>query len=72
SLVTSGKVIKGYKVWVEHNGEEIGRGKITSLKRNKDEVKEVQKSVECGILIEPKVEGIEENDEIVLYKLVKN
>ena len=72
--VTKGTVIKGYRVWVERQGKyEVGRGKITSLKQNKSEVKEVKKGIDCGILIEPQsdVEGMEEGDEIVLYKIVK-
>jgi len=72
--VTKGIVIKGYRVWVERGGKfEVGRGKITSLKQNKNEVKEVKKGIDCGILIEPQteVEGMEEGDEIVLYKIVK-
>jgi translation initiation factor IF-2 len=73
--VTKGIVIKGYRVWVERGGEyEVGRGKITSLKQNKNEVKEVKKGIDCGILIEPQSEvaNMEEGDEIVLYKIVKN
>lgn len=71
SEVTNGTVIKGYKVWVERGDEEIGRGRITVLKRNKDEAKEVQKGVECGIMIEPQVD-VQEGDEIVSYKVEKN
>lgn len=72
--VTKGIVIKGYKVWVERDGKyEVGRAKITSLKQNKSEVKEVKKGLDCGILLEPQneVDGMEEGDEIVLYKVVK-
>lgn len=43
SEVTKGIVLKGYSVYVERGGEEVGRGKITSLKQNKNEVKEVKK-----------------------------
>ncbi len=70
-VVLSGNMIKGYQVWVERDGEEIGRGKITSLRKAKNEVKEAQKNTECGILIHPKVE-IEEGDEIVQFKVIKN
>lgn len=73
--VTKGIVIKGYRVWVERGGEyEVGRGKITSLKQNKAEVKEVKKGIDCGILIEPQseIENMQEGDEIVLFKIVKN
>ncbi len=70
SEVTKGKIIRGYKVFVERAGEEIGRGKITSLKQKKSEVKEIDKGLDCGIFIEPKVD-IQEGDEIVAYKVEK-
>lgn len=69
--VLEGNVIKGYRIWVERNGEEIGRGRISSLKKKKDEVKEIHKGEECGIMIDPQLE-VQEGDEIVLYKVVKN
>lgn len=68
--VTKGLVIKGYKCFVLRGEDEIGDGKITSLKQNKAEVKEVKKEMECGIMIEPEVE-FEEGDEIVCYKIEK-
>jgi len=34
------------------NGEEIYRGKISSLKRFKDDVKEVAEGYECGVGLE--------------------
>lgn len=70
SEVIKGNVLKGYSIFVERDGEEIGRGKITSLKKNKEEVKEVGKGQECGILIEPQID-IEEGDEVVCYKVEK-
>lgn len=70
-VVKSGNILRGYRVWVERGEYEIGRGKITSLKQLKREVKEVQKGSECGIIIDPNVE-VEEGDQIVLYKLVTN
>jgi len=69
--VIKGNIIKGYRVWVERQGEEYARGKIVSLKVRKDEVKEVKKGQECGIIIDPKVSEIHEGDEIVAYKIEK-
>jgi translation initiation factor IF-2 len=69
-VVKSGHVIKGYQVYIERDGEEIARGKITSLKRNKNEVKEVLKGSDCGIMIEPQAD-IQEGDDVVLFKVVK-
>lgn len=71
SEVLKGNIIKGYKVWIERNGEEIERGKIISLRVRKDEVKEVKKGQECGIVIDPKIENLIEGDEIVAYKVEK-
>jgi len=71
--VTKGIFLKGYRVKVERgtgtNMKELGRGKISSLKIRKDEVKEVKKGLDCGIIIDPNVEGIEEGDEVVAFKV---
>ncbi len=50
--VTSGKVTRGATVHVVRDGIEIHTGKITSLKRFKDDAKEVASGYECGIGIE--------------------
>ncbi len=50
--VTSGKVTRGATVHVVRDGIEIHTGKITSLKRFKDDAKEVATGYECGIGIE--------------------
>jgi len=80
SEVMKGNVLKGYSVYVERpstskgsgknktEAEEIGRGKITSLKKGKEEVREAGKGQECGILIEPQID-LEEGDEVVCYKI---
>lgn len=72
--VTKGSVVKGYRCFVERvEGKEkkrIGEGKITSLKHNKDEVREAPKGTECGIFIEPQIE-IEKGDDIVCFKIEK-
>ncbi len=70
SEVIKGNVLKGYSVYVERSGEEVGRGKIVSLKQNKNEVKEVKKGQDCGIIIEPEA-NIEVGDEVVCYKIEK-
>lgn len=70
SEVTKGIVLKGYNAFVERNGEEVGRGKITSLRQGKNEVKEVKKGQECGIQLTPEVE-IEDGDELVCFKVEK-
>ena len=51
SLVTEGKVIRGSMVKIFRGKEVVFEGHLTSLKREKDDVKEVQQGFECGIVI---------------------
>ena len=67
SMVDSGTVVRNYEVRIKRNGEEVGRGKIGGLKRFKDDVKEVEKGYECGILIEG-FKGVKEGDVIECFK----
>ncbi len=67
SLVESGTMVRNYEVRIKRNGEEVGRGKIGGLKRFKDDVKEVEKGYECGILIEG-FKGVQEGDLIECFK----
>jgi len=73
SEVIKGLMLRGYRVKIlrQVNSDiyELGRGKITSLRIRKDEVKEVKKGLECGIYIDSKVEQVEPGDEIVAFKL---
>lgn len=49
SLVTSGTIPKNGKVRVIRDGKQIAEDEISSLKRFKDDVKEVSSGYECGI-----------------------
>ncbi len=49
SIVTDGVINRGAKVRVIRDGVVIYEGEISSLKRFKDDVKEVSKGYECGI-----------------------
>ena len=49
SIVTSGKIIRNSHAKLSRDGEIISEGKISSLKRFKDDVKETLKGQECGI-----------------------
>jgi len=69
-IVQKGSMIKGYRVYVERDGKVLNKGKITSLRQQKKEVKEITKGIDCGILMEPKTE-IVEGDFIVAYKVEK-
>ncbi|MDR3022006.1 MAG: translation initiation factor IF-2 [Clostridiales bacterium] len=50
--VLSGKVVRNSKAWVWRGKERIYDGKISSLKRFKEDVKEVGINYECGIVID--------------------
>jgi translation initiation factor IF-2 len=51
-IVTDGKVSRGNRVRLLRDGVLIYEGKLSSLKRFKDDVREVQTGFECGIGIE--------------------
>jgi translation initiation factor IF-2 len=50
--VTEGKISRQYNVRVLRNGVVLHDGKIASLKRFKDDVREVQAGYECGLIVE--------------------
>jgi len=52
SYVTEGKVARGTKIRIMRNGTLLHQGKISSVKRFKDNVREVESGHECGISIE--------------------
>ncbi|WP_028307321.1 translation initiation factor IF-2 [Desulfitibacter alkalitolerans] len=67
SYVTDGKFINSALVRIIRNGVVIHEGKIDSLKRFKDDVKEVAQGYECGIGVE-NFNDIKEQDIIEAYK----
>lgn len=50
-LMTEGSIKRDYHAKVERDGKIIFEGNISSLKRIKEDVKEVGKGLECGILL---------------------
>ena len=64
-IVEKGKVVRGAKCELIRNNEVIFKGSIVSLKRFKDDVKEVTEGQECGINIEYK--DIKEEDIIDVF-----
>lgn len=65
-MVTSGKITRNAEVRLVRDGIVIVEGKIDSLKRFKDDVKEVAQGYECGISIE-KYNDIKEGDTIEAF-----
>jgi len=51
-LVVDGKLVRGGLVRVIRDGVVIFEGELTSLKRFKDDVKEISNGYECGVVIE--------------------
>lgn len=51
SMVFEGKVLRGSKAHVVRDGKTIHEGEIASLKRVKDDVKEVVSGYDCGITV---------------------
>jgi translation initiation factor IF-2 len=52
SYVTDGKIVRNSSVKVSRDGKEIFTGKIATVKRGKDDAKEVSAGYECGIKID--------------------
>jgi translation initiation factor IF-2 len=65
-LVTEGKVTRNAQVRLIRDGAVVYDGRIESLKRYKDDAKEVTQGFECGISIE-KYNDIKEGDVIEAY-----
>lgn len=66
SYVLEGKIQRNAKVRVKREGALIGEGTISSLKRFKDDVREVLQGLECGIGVEG-VSGIQVGDVLEAY-----
>jgi translation initiation factor IF-2 len=50
--VLDGLMRRGAMVRILREGKQVGAGKVTSLKRFKDDVREVEKGFECGVGVE--------------------
>ncbi|MCX7725750.1 MAG: translation initiation factor IF-2 [Chitinispirillaceae bacterium] len=68
--VESGLVRRGDKVRIIREDIVIGESKIESLKRVKDDVREVQSGYECGVMLE-NFSDIRENDRIEVFEEVE-
>ena len=66
SYVLDGTITRGCKVRISREGEQIFEGALASLKRFKDDVKEVKSGFECGLVMED-FNDIKEGDQIEAY-----
>jgi translation initiation factor IF-2 len=66
SYVSEGKIVRGAKVRVRRGDEVFGQGIVSSLKRFKDDVREVPNGQECGIGVDA-VPGIQAGDVLEVF-----
>ena len=68
--VKDGKVVRGTMVRLVRDSIVLHEAKIDSLKREKDDVKEVQAGYECGIKLE-NYSDIKEGDILECFQLIE-
>jgi translation initiation factor IF-2 len=68
SYVTDGRIVRGGHVRLFRGGRQVAEGRIESLKRFKDDVREVATSYECGIGLS--IDDIAEGDVIECFQMV--
>jgi len=66
SSVTEGKMVRGARARIKRGDTLLGEGVINSLKRFKDDVREVLQGLECGIGIDG-IKGVQPNDIIEAF-----
>lgn len=67
-IVTEGTVVRKHYVRLKRNNEVIWKGSMASLKRVKEDVREVQKGLECGIVLQ-NFTDVKEDDVIETYDI---
>ena len=70
SYVLDGMFQRGCKVRITREGKQIYEGELASLKRFKDDVKEVKAGFECGLVFD-KFNDIQELDVVEAYTMVE-
>jgi len=69
-FVQKGKITRSSTVELNRNGQVVFEGKISSLKRFKDDVREVAEGLECGLAL-ANFNDIKEGDIVEAYELEK-
>lgn len=67
-IVTEGSIHRNHSVRIKRNKEVIWKGTISSLKRVKEDVREVNKGLECGIVLNG-FNDAKEGDQIEAYEV---
>ncbi|MCR5098600.1 MAG: translation initiation factor IF-2 [Lachnospiraceae bacterium] len=70
SYVTDGNIVRDSKVRITRGEEQIFEGALASLKRFKDDVKEVKSGYECGLVFDG-FDAIAEGDIVEAYIMVE-
>ena len=70
AYVLDGVFQRGCSCRITRDGEQIFDGALASLKRFKDDVKEVKTGYECGLVFE-KFNDIKEFDQVEAYTMVE-
>ena len=70
SYVLDRKSVRGCSARITRDGEKIFEGALASLKRFKDDVKEVATGYECGLVFE-KFNDLQEFDQVEFYMMVE-
>ncbi len=70
SYVLDGKIVRGCSARITREGKQIFEGSLASLKRFKDDVKEVAAGYECGLVFE-KFNDLQEFDQVEFYVMVE-
>ena len=70
AYVMDGKFQRGCSCRITRDGEQIFEGALASLKRFKDDVKEVATGYECGLVFE-KFNDVKEDDMVEAYMMVE-
>ncbi len=70
SYVLDGEFQRGCKIRITRQGEQIYEGELASLKRFKDDVKEVKSGFECGLVFEG-FDKMQELDIVEAYVMVE-
>jgi translation initiation factor IF-2 len=67
-LVSEGTISRGNRARLVRDGQVVHEGMIATIRREKDDVKEVKAGVECGITFE-KFDDLQEGDVIEAYQV---
>jgi translation initiation factor IF-2 len=67
-MITEGTIHRTNKIRIIRNGEVVWQGSIASLRRDKEDVREVKKGFECGILLE-NYSDVQQDDILQAYEV---